>query len=120
MIAVRDDHRRIRTYVTSEGSDDSAYRIEHHYDDAGRLRFAFARSGAESGSVVEYRLYFDEWGGVLWRDVRSRGPGYTFLRPPAFPDAAQRSRCAASRERRLVLEPLFETERSGGAAAGPS
>jgi hypothetical protein len=87
-IAIRDEQKRIRVYVTSSGSDDSAYRLEHHYDDAGRLRFAFGRSGAVNGSTVEYRIYLDEWGRELWRDVRARGPGYTFLRPPDFPDAA--------------------------------
>ncbi len=85
--AIRDEQGRIRTYVTSDGSDDSAYRIEHHYDEAGHLRFAFARSSAVNGAFVEYRLFLDEWGKELWRDVRSRG-SYTFQRPPAFPDEA--------------------------------
>ena len=86
-IAVRDEQRRIRTYVTSEAWNDSAYRIEHHYDEAGRLRFALARSSAVNGAFVEYRLFLDERGKELWRDVRARG-SYGFQRPPAFPDDA--------------------------------
>lgn len=35
-----------------------------------------------------YRLYFDENGVEIWRHQESSGPGYTFMRPPEFPDAA--------------------------------
>jgi hypothetical protein len=87
-IAIRDEQRRIRTYVVSEGSEGSAYRIEHHYDGLGFLRFAFARAGAPNGSSVEYRIYFDEWGKEVWREIRARGAGTAFLRPPEFPDEA--------------------------------
>ncbi len=84
---VRDGEGRIRKYVTVAGTDDSAYTIEHQYDERGRLRFAYARAGAFNGSEETYRLYFDEDGKELWRHHESRGPGYTFLRPPEFPDA---------------------------------
>jgi hypothetical protein len=87
-IAYRDEERRIRVLVKSAASDAAIYRLEHHYDDLGRLRFAFGRSEAANGSSVEYRIYLDEWGGELWREVRARGRSDAFLRPPAFPDAA--------------------------------
>jgi hypothetical protein len=87
-VVVRDGRGRIRKYTTAEGTDDSAYRIEHHYDDEGRLRFAFAKAGAFNDSEVVYRLYFDEHGREIWRHETSSGPGYTFIRPPDFPDAA--------------------------------
>ncbi len=82
----RDGRNRIRKYVTVAGTDDSAYTIEHQYDERGRLRFAFARAGAFNDSEETYRLYFDEDGKELWRHAESRGPGYTFFRPPQFPD----------------------------------
>ncbi len=82
----RDGQGRIRKYVTVAGTDDSAYTIEHQYDDRGRLRFVFAKAGAFNGSEETYRLYFGEDGGEIWRHAESRGPGYTFLRPPQFPD----------------------------------
>ena len=82
----RDGQNRIRKYVTVAGTDDSAYTIEHQYDDRGRLRFAFAKAGAFNDSEETYRLYFDEDGNEIWRHAESRGPGYTFFRPPQFPD----------------------------------
>ena len=87
-VVVRDGRGRIRKYTTVAGSDDSAYTIEHQYDGSGRLRFAFARAGAVNDSEETYRLYFDENGAEIWRHASSRGPGYTFMRPPDFPDAA--------------------------------
>jgi hypothetical protein len=87
-IAFRDGQGRIRKYTTSWGSDDSAYRIEHQYDGRGRLRFALAKAGAYNESVVTYRIYLDERGAEIWRHEESSGPGYTFLRPPEFPDEA--------------------------------
>jgi hypothetical protein len=78
-IVFRDSERRIRKFVSEGGSDDSAYRLEHQYDEHGRLRFAFGRSGGVSDTVVEHRLYFAENGTLLWKDRRQLGPGYTFL-----------------------------------------
>ncbi len=88
VVAFRDQRGRVRKYVTSVGTDDSAYTAEHHYDESGRLRFVFAKAGAANDSVDTYRLYFDERGAEFWRHVASSGPGYTFMRPPEFPDAA--------------------------------
>jgi hypothetical protein len=48
----RDEHERIRVLVESTGTDGSVYRLEQHYDQAGSLRFAFARSEAADGSLV--------------------------------------------------------------------
>ena len=87
-IAFRDRRGRIRKYTTADGTDDSAYRIEHQYDGRGRLRFVLAKSGAFNFSVLTYRIYFDVHGEEIWRDEESTGPGYTFLRPPDFPDAS--------------------------------
>lgn len=81
----RDPRGRIRKLVTEGGSDDSAYRLEHDYDDDGTLRFAFGRSGAINHSIVEHRLHFREGGRLTWRDVRREGPVYTF--PEEWPDA---------------------------------
>jgi hypothetical protein len=77
-IVFRDHEGRVRKFVSEGGSDDSAYRLEHHYDESGRLRFAFGRSGAVSQTIVEHRLYFAESGALLWKDRRQTGPGYTF------------------------------------------
>ena len=78
-VVFRDSTGRIRKYVASEGTDDSAYTVEHHFDARGRLRFVFARAGAANDAVVEHRLYFDEAGRLLWKDRQETGPGYTFL-----------------------------------------
>ncbi len=84
---VRDQRGGIRKYVKVSGTDDSAYTLEHQYDDRGRLRFALATAGAVNMSYETYRLYFAEDGREIWRHVSSSGPGYTFMRPPEFPDA---------------------------------
>lgn len=81
----RDPAGRIRKFVTEGGSDDSAYRLEHQYDERGRLRFVFGRSGAFNMTVVEHRLYFGDGGGLIWKDRRQEGPGYTFA--DEWPDA---------------------------------
>lgn len=81
----RDASGRIRKYVHDMGSDDSAYRAELHYDEQGRLRFAFARRGAVNDSTGEFRIYFGEDGKQLWKDVKEKGPGYTWLKD--FPGA---------------------------------
>lgn len=89
---------RVRVYVTEGGSDDSAYRLEHHYDASGRLRFALGRAGAVSDTVVEHRLWLDAEGTVVWRDRTQRGPGYTF--DPDWPfDAVVSDPAAALVER---------------------
>ncbi|MFE8596320.1 hypothetical protein [Archangium violaceum] len=74
-----DAQGRIRKFVVNGGSDDSAYRLEHHYDEKGRLRFAFGRTGAVNDTTVEHRLYYSEGGKLLWHDRKQRGPGYPFL-----------------------------------------
>jgi len=61
------------------GSDDSGYLLEHHYDEKGRLRFAFGRTGAVNDTVVEHRLYYSEDGKLLWHDRKQQGIGYPFL-----------------------------------------
>jgi hypothetical protein len=83
---IRDQRGGIRKYVKGAGTDDSAYTLEHHYDDRGRLRFALARAGAVNTSDETWRLYFAEDGREIWRHMLSSGPGYAFMRPPEFPD----------------------------------
>jgi hypothetical protein len=76
---------RVRFYVREAGSDDSALKWEHYYDEMGRLRFVFITGGAVNGSKLEHRIYFDENGKRLWEDhTYKKGPGYTF--PEVWPD----------------------------------
>ena len=75
----------VRKYQYEGGSDDSAIKVSHYYDDRGTLRFVLASGGAVNGTKVEYRVYFDEAGKRFWHDYRLvAGPGYTF--PPVWPD----------------------------------
>jgi hypothetical protein len=75
----------VRKYHYEGGSDDSAIKVSHYYDDRGTLRFVFARAGAVNDTVVEYRIYFDEAGERFWHDDRLvAGPGYTF--PSIWPE----------------------------------
>jgi hypothetical protein len=76
---------RVRFYVNEGGSDDSALKWEHYYDETGRLRFVLITGGAVNGSRLEHRIYFDENGKRLWEDhTYKKGPGYTF--PEVWPD----------------------------------
>lgn len=75
----------VRFYQNEGGSDDSALKLEHYYDERGRLRFVFITGGAANGSRLEHRIYFDEDGKRIWEDhVYKTGPGYTF--PEVWPD----------------------------------
>src|SRR5262245_14867423 len=74
----RDPAGVIRKYVHDAGTEDASYRVEEHYDERGRLRFAFARRSAANDSSGEFRIYFSEDGKKLWTDVREKGPGYTW------------------------------------------
>jgi hypothetical protein len=75
---------RIRRFVVEGGSEDSGYMLEHHYDEKGRLRFAFGRTGAVNDTVVEHRLYYSEDGKLLWHDRKQQGIGYPF--PTDWPE----------------------------------
>ena len=80
-----DSRGRVRFYQSDAGSDDSALKTEHYYDEAGRLRFVFISGGAVNGSHLEHRIYFDEAGKRLWEEhTYTEGPGYTF--PEIWPD----------------------------------
>jgi hypothetical protein len=80
-----DSRGRVRFYVNDAGSDDSALKTEHYYDEAGRLRFVFISGGAVNGSHLEHRIYFDGAGKRLWEEhTYTEGPGYTF--PEIWPD----------------------------------
>jgi hypothetical protein len=84
MIAT-DSSGRARFYQNEGGSEDSSLKLEHYYDDAGRLRFVFITGGAVNGSELEHRIYFDETGKRIWEEhAYKKGPGYTF--PEVWPD----------------------------------
>ncbi len=83
MIAT-DARGRVRYYEKQAGSEDSALKWEHYYDEAGRLRFVFITGGAANGSELEHRIYFDEDGKRIWEEQKyTKGPGYTF--PTTWP-----------------------------------
>jgi hypothetical protein len=80
-----DANGRVRYYEKQAGSDDSALKWEHYYDESGRLRFVFITGGAANGSALEHRIYFDELGTRLWEEQKyTKGPGYTF--PEVWPE----------------------------------
>jgi hypothetical protein len=80
-----DSRGRARFYKNEGGSDDSALKWEHYYDDAGHLRFVLITGGAVNGSELEHRIYFDETGKRIWEEqTYKKGPGYTF--PKVWPD----------------------------------
>jgi hypothetical protein len=80
-----DSRGRVRFYLNDAGSDDSAVKTEHYYDEAGRLRFVFISGGAVNGSHLEHRIYFDAAGKRIWEEhTYTKGPGYTF--PEIWPD----------------------------------
>jgi hypothetical protein len=76
---------RVRYYEKQAGSEDSALKWEHYYDEAGRLRFVFITGGAANGSQLEHRIYFDQNGKRIWEEQKyTKGEGYTF--PAVWPD----------------------------------
>jgi len=77
-----DKKGRVRKYVNSKGSDDSAVTQSFYYDVNGTLRFVFAECGAANETKLEVRVYFDEKGTRLWENHKLiHGPGYTFPNP---------------------------------------
>ncbi|MDX6696101.1 MAG: hypothetical protein QOF02_3704 [Blastocatellia bacterium] len=80
-----DKSGRVRYYEKQAGSDDSALKWEHYYDEQGRLRFVFITGGAANGAELEHRIYFDEGGKRIWEEQKyTKGEGYTF--PTVWPD----------------------------------
>jgi len=73
----------VRFYQREGGSDDSALKFEHYYDEAGRLRFVLITGGAVSGSKLEHRIYFDAEGKRIWEIRSFTDPGYTW--PEVWP-----------------------------------
>ncbi|HEY0406361.1 MAG TPA: hypothetical protein VGC89_11580 [Pyrinomonadaceae bacterium] len=79
-----DKRGRVRYYEKQAGSDDSALKWEHYYDEEGRLRFVLITGGAANGSELEHRIYFDESGARIWEEQKyTKGEGYTF--PAVWP-----------------------------------
>jgi hypothetical protein len=73
------DARHVRKLSFQTGGEDSAISYDHYYDPAGTLRFVFVRANAINGTLVEYRIYFDERGQRIWDNRKqTAGPGYTF------------------------------------------
>lgn len=90
-----DSNGRVRYYEKQAGSDDSALKWEHYYDEAGRLRFVLITGGAVNGSELEHRIYFDEEGKRIWEEQKyTKGPGYTF--PEIWPDDQLQQRNVAA------------------------
>ena len=79
-----DAQGRVRLYQREGGSEDSALKFEHYYDEAGRLRFVLVTGGAVSGSRLEHRIYFDADGKRIWEERSATAPGYTW--PEVWPD----------------------------------
>jgi hypothetical protein len=80
-----DSRGRVRYYAKEAGSEDSALKWQHYYDEKGNLRFVFITGGAVNGAELEHRIYFDEYGKRIWElQVYTKGPGYTF--PEVWPD----------------------------------
>lgn len=79
-----DGRGRVRYYEKQGGSDDSSLKLEHYYDESGRLRFVFITGGAANGSELEHRIYFDELGKRIYEEQKyTKGEGYTF--PTVWP-----------------------------------
>lgn len=79
-----DGRGRVRYYEKQGGSDDSALKWEHYYDEAGRLRFVLITGGAANGAELEHRIYFDEDGKRIYEEQKyTKGEGYTF--PTVWP-----------------------------------
>lgn len=75
----------VRKYENEAGSDDSALKWQHYYDEAGGLRFVFITGGAVNGAQLEHRIYFDETGKRIWEEHKYiKGPAYTF--PEVWPE----------------------------------
>lgn len=84
-VLATDARGRARFYQTDAGSDDSALKTEHYYDEAGQLRFVFITGGAANGAKLEHRIYFDEAGKRIWEEQTYQTEmQYTF--PVIWPD----------------------------------
>lgn len=91
----RDARGRVRYYEKQGGSEDSALKLQHYYDEAGRVRFVFITGGAANGAELEHRIYFDEQGQRIWEEHKyTKGPGYTF--PEIWPAEQLQLRDAAA------------------------
>jgi hypothetical protein len=79
-----DDKAHPLIYVRERGSDDSAVKLTHYYDQDNRLRFVMITGGAANGSKLEHRIYFNEKGERIFEKHQYvKGPGYTF--PEVWP-----------------------------------
>lgn len=114
-VIATDASGRVRYYEKQAGSDDSALKWEHYYDEAGRLRFVLITGGAANGSQLEHRIYFGEDGKRLHEEHKyTKGPGYTFpavwpneqlqLSDPAAAFAAT-SRCMETKSKKAKRKP---------------
>ncbi|WON74451.1 hypothetical protein [Nitrosospira sp. Is2] len=74
-----DDLGIVRHYLVERGSEDSSMKLDSYYDDKGRLRLALIEGRAVNGTLIRYRIYYDQHGGRIHehRD-KVTGPGYPF------------------------------------------
>ncbi len=86
----------VRRIDVERGSEDHAESLSYYYDDAQRLRFAFAVRGAVTGAKQEERVYYSESGKVIARRTRVlHAPGYPFgpIRPLRNPRDLRKAAC---------------------------
>ena len=103
---------RARFYETEGGSEDSSLKMEHYYDQRGRLRFVFITGGAVNGSQLEHRIYFDETGKRIWeKQTYTKGPGYTF--PTVWPDDQLQLKGEGALEQFIFTSPCPELRAPG-------
>jgi hypothetical protein len=103
---------RARFYETEGGSEDSSLKMEHYYDERGRLRFVFITGGAVNGSQLEHRIYFDETGKRIWeKQTYTKGPGYTF--PTVWPDDQLQLKGEGALEQFIFTSPCPEQRAPG-------
>jgi hypothetical protein len=90
-----DSQNKVYKYIYEAGGDDSALTFNFYYDKDSRLRFVFINGGASNGTMVEYKIYFDENGARISESHRYiKGPGYTF--PQTWPDS------------KIIFDPIKE------------
>ncbi len=75
----KDGSGRVRKYLVSSGTSDSAATISQYYGSDGRLSFALIEAGAVNGTNLEIRLYYGTAGKLVKQEDRLvSGPGYPF------------------------------------------
>ncbi len=72
-----DKKGKVRQYIFSGGTEDSAADFIHYYDEAGTVRFVLKKAAASNGTEIEARFYFDAKGKKIWTNLKTfKGPGW--------------------------------------------